>query len=350
MAAMCEHVAPMDSAGNRRRKGRIPCRSAAKHGPAGRSWAPVMSLFALVVMGAALAGPAVTACSDGRATSAGSTTQSTAAPTVTSIVTSAGTATSAPVTSTSLPPTTTQPPPVSAMLPSALPADASAVDVPILMYHYVDEEPPPAGPYAADLTVKTENFEAQMVYLFTNDYSTISLADAYLAMAGLKELPPKPVVLTFDDGGADNYEVAFPILKEFGFTATFFIITGPAGRGKEGQMTWDQLREMAAAGMSVQSHTVSHPDLRGVSKARLETELVDSRQAIAAAIGEPSYVLCYPAGAYNARVIEAARAAGYVMAVATDKGSGFEPAGVFELKRRRVGPFTTLAGFERLLR
>jgi hypothetical protein len=77
---------------------------------------------------------------------------------------------------------------------------------------------------------------------------------------------------------------------------------------------------------------------------------LQSTVAPAAAIGEPSCVLSYPAGAYNTRVIEAVRAAGYVMAVGTDKGSKIDPVGVFKLKRRRVQPFTTLAGFERLLR
>ena len=321
-----------------------------------RSWASVVGYVAAVILGAALGGPTITACAEGTTTGVGAAAQSTVTPSA-STVTSAAATTTAPVIATSLPPTTTipqttttQPPPASAVLPATLPVGAVALDVPILMYHYVDDEPPPAGPYAADLTVKTENFEAQMEYLFTHDYYTISLVDVYLAMARLKEPPSKPVVLTFDDGGVDNYEVAFPILKKFGFTATFFIVTGPTGRGKEGQMNWDQLREMAAAGMSIQSHTVSHPDLRGVSSARLEMELVDSRHAIAAALGEPSYVLCYPAGAYNTRVIEAVRAAGYVMAVTTDTGSAVEPAGVFKLKRHRVGPFTTLAGFARLLR
>jgi peptidoglycan/xylan/chitin deacetylase (PgdA/CDA1 family) len=155
-------------------------------------------------------------------------------------------------------------------------------------------------------------------------------------------------VLTFDDGGLDNYEVAYPILKEHGLKGTFFVITKTVGR--EGQMTWDQLREMAANGMSIQSHTVSHPDLRGVSATRLESELVGSRQAIADAIGQPSYALCYPSGAYNDTVIAAARSAGYVMAVATDKGREGDPAAVFEMKRRRVSAFLPLTTFAKLVR
>lgn len=156
------------------------------------------------------------------------------------------------------------------------------------------------------------------------------------------------MVLTFDDGGLDNYTVAFPVLEQHGLTATFFVITERVG--KEGQMDWQQLREMADRGMSIQSHSVSHPDLRGVSAARLESELVDSRTAIANAIGLASYVLCYPSGAYNDGVIQAARAAGYVMAVTTDHGREGDPSAVFELHRRRVQAFLPLASFANLLR
>jgi peptidoglycan/xylan/chitin deacetylase (PgdA/CDA1 family) len=234
------------------------------------------------------------------------------------------------------------------LLAGPLPADAIEVHVPIMMYHYVDDTPPPAGPYADGLTVRTKDFRAEMEYLVENDYHTVSLADVYLAMAGEKQLPEKPVALTFDDGGIDNYKVAFPLLKEYGLTGTFFVITGSVG--KEGQMSWEQLREMAAQGMSIQSHTVSHPDLRGVSASRLKSELVDSRKAIADAIGEPSYVLSYPSGAYDGKVIEATRAAGYVMAVATDKGREGDPAAVYEMKRRRVQAFLPLTTFAKLVR
>jgi peptidoglycan/xylan/chitin deacetylase (PgdA/CDA1 family) len=233
-------------------------------------------------------------------------------------------------------------------LTSPLPADALKVRVPILMYHYVDDTPPPAGPYADGLTVRTNDFVAEMNYLVEGGYHTVSLADVYLAMAGEKQLPEKPVALTFDDGGLDNYEVAFPLLKEYGLTGTFFVITGSVG--KEGQMDWDMLREMASQGMSIQSHTVSHPDLRGVSESRLASELADSRSAIEEVIGEPSYVLAYPSGAYDGQVIEATRAAGYVMAVATDKGKEGDPAGVYEMRRRRVQAFLPLTTFAKLVR
>jgi len=237
---------------------------------------------------------------------------------------------------------------VLAALSEPLPAGATTVHVPILMYHYVDDTPPPAGPYADALTVRTPDFEEELDYLVENGYETVSLADVYLTMAGQGDLPEKPLVLTFDDGGLDNYEVAFPLLKERGLTATFFVISGSVG--KEGQMSWEQLRDMAGQGMSIQSHSASHPDLRAVSDARLQSELAGSREAIVEAVGQPGYVLCYPSGAYDDRVIEAAKAAGYVMAVATGNGKELAPETVFEMKRRRVEAFLPLSSFATLVR
>lgn len=228
-----------------------------------------------------------------------------------------------------------------------LPDDAAPVDVPVLMYHYVDDEPPPKGPYADGLTVRTPDFIEELEYLAANGYETISLADAYLAMAGLRDLPARPVVLTFDDGGLDNYEVAFPLLRRYGFSGTFFVITKTVGA--DGQMDWGQLREMYAAGMSVQSHSVAHPDLRGVPDGRLRAEVADSRAMITEATGEPGYVFCYPAGAYDQRVIEAVRDAGYVMAVATDKGGPLGPDSLYQIKRKRVQPFLPISTFARLV-
>ncbi len=234
-----------------------------------------------------------------------------------------------------------------AALSEPLPTGSLDLRVPILMYHYVDAEPPPVGRYADGLTVRTPDFLEEMDYLADHGYHTVTLADVYLAMAGIRSLPDKPVALTFDDGGLDNYQVAFPILRERRLTATFFVITKTVGAA--GQMSWDQLREMADGGMSIQSHTVSHPDLPGASDSRLRSELMGSREAIRQALGRPVYAVAYPAGSFDQRVIAAAKEAGYVMGVATSKGDGLSTKGIFEITRRRVQAFLPLVNFERLL-
>jgi peptidoglycan/xylan/chitin deacetylase (PgdA/CDA1 family)/cytoskeletal protein RodZ len=226
---------------------------------------------------------------------------------------------------------------------------ATAADVPILMYHYVADVPPPAGPYASALTVRTSDFEEQMRYLAENGYHTITLDDLYLARQGLKALPTKAVALTFDDGGLDNYRVAYPILTEYGLTATFFVVTGKVGAA--GHMDWDDLREMAGQGMAVESHTVSHPtDLRTLDQSRLEKELTESRTAIAQNLGEVPAVLSYPSGRYDERVVAAAKAAGYLIAVSTNVGTDEGPDADYQICRARVTAFGSLEDFCSALR
>ena len=98
---------------------------------------------------------------------------------------------------------------VSARLPATLPVSAEPFMVPILMYHYVDFSSPPAGPYAAGLTVPTAQFGAEMDYLARNGYHPVLLEQVYAAMAGLQTLLAKPVALTFDDGGRDDFTASY---------------------------------------------------------------------------------------------------------------------------------------------
>ena len=234
-------------------------------------------------------------------------------------------------------------------LPAQTSSAATALpNVPILMYHYVDDTPPDAGPQAAALTVSAAQFEAEMDYLADNGYHPVTLEDVFESMSGQQVLPSNPVAITFDDGGLDNYTVAFPILKRHGFRATFFVITGYVG----GRlcMTWDQLRTMHAAGMAIESHTAAHSDLRRVDAALLATELEASRAALARELGEDARILSYPQGRYNRTVIAATRAAGYAGAVTTRLWWTQSSPSCFELQRTRVSPGESLAAFARVLK
>lgn len=229
------------------------------------------------------------------------------------------------------------------------PDPAPSIHLPILMYHYVDDEPPPAGPYADGLTVRTPDFREEMDYLAQNGYRTVLLEDVADALAGGSPLPAgKLVALTFDDGGLDNYTVAFPLLREHGFVATFFVISGKVGT--EGFMSWDQLAEMRAAGMSIQSHTRSHPDLTGLGAAALSSQLEGSRADIEDELGAPVTVLCYPSGSYDDAVVAAAGAAGYALAVTTEHGTELDPAAPLVLPRVRIPAFMPIASFAEAVR
>jgi peptidoglycan/xylan/chitin deacetylase (PgdA/CDA1 family) len=222
-------------------------------------------------------------------------------------------------------------------------------DVPVLAYHYVDDVLPPTGPYASGMTVRTADFKEQMQYLADHGYHTVSLGDLYVARKGLRSLPSKPIVLTFDDGGLDNYSVAFPILRAYGFTATFFVVTGKVGAA--GHMDWEDLRTMMDMGMSIGSHTVSHPaDLRTLDDSHLTQELVASRAAIAEHLGSVPEALSYPSGHFDQRVIASAKAAGYILAVSTNVGTDEGPLADFEIRRIRVVAFESLRAFSSSLR
>lgn len=238
---------------------------------------------------------------------------------------------------------------ISTWVPS-IPPNPKTLHVPILMYHYVDVRPPVPGPWGRKLTLPTAKFKAQMNYLATHGYHTVTLQQLYAAMAGLALLPSKPVALTFDDSGQDNYTVAFPILRSHHFVATFFVITGVVG--KPGCMTWRELKEMSSYGMAIESHTVHHHFLRSLSDTMLHAELAGSREAIRAHLGVDARFLSYPDGGCDTRVMKATQAAGYLAAV-TDKpgtvGDTLYPTAAYNWPRQGIGPRETLAMFEKAL-
>jgi peptidoglycan/xylan/chitin deacetylase (PgdA/CDA1 family) len=159
-----------------------------------------------------------------------------------------------------------------------------------------------------------ENFEAQMQYLKDNGYTPISLATLDDHLINGTAIPNKSVVLTFDDGWKNQYEYAYPILKKFKFTGTFFIITGIVGKGG-GYMTWDQIKDLQANGFDIESHSVTHPFLAKIKDSKkLEQELVDSKKTLEIKLGVPVTAIAYPYYNYNAIVEAAVKKAGYTAA------------------------------------
>src|SRR5207253_7977146 len=130
----------------------------------------------------------------------------------------------------------------------------------ILMYHYVRVNPRASDRLGADLSVTPAHFAAQMKWLAANGFHTVTLDDLTAAIVEGEPLPSRPVILTFDDGYEDFYTAAYPILEEYRFKATSFVITGKVGWG--GYLTWDQMRKMQASGLvQFESHTVNHVQL-----------------------------------------------------------------------------------------
>lgn len=226
--------------------------------------------------------------------------------------------------------------------PIELPAEA---EVPVLMYHYISELPADADRYRRDLTVTPENFRAQLQYLAGAGYTAITLTDLYLHLTEGYPLPEKPVVLTFDDGYRDAYEIAFPILLEFGFSGTFFVLATPAHYEWEPYLTWSQMKEMAETGMEIQGHGRDHVDLRGRSYDYLVYQILGIQEAISYHIGQPARFFCYPSGEYDGDVIAVLKSAGFWGAVTTEWGQTHTRESLFVMPRIRIRRSTTLASF-----
>jgi len=216
--------------------------------------------------------------------------------------------------------------------------------VPILMYHYLSAPPPGADAVRRGLSVSPEQFEQHLRYLREAGYETISLHDLALALQIGHPLPEHPIVLTFDDGYRDNYERAFPLLRAYGYTATFFLITGFIDDGNEAYVTWDQVVEMHEAGMEIEAHGHTHPDLRGRDVDYLVWQVLGAKEAIEARTGEPVRFFCYPSGKYDDLVIRVLHSAHYWGAVTVSPGVEHASDGMFELSRVRVPGDLTAAG------
>lgn len=190
-----------------------------------------------------------------------------------------------------------------------------------------------------------ENLDAQMAWLAQNGYTTVTLQDLLYHLNLGWPLPEKPIILTFDDGYRDAYENAFPILKRYGLVGTFFIITDRVTYGETSYATWDQIAEMHNAGMDIQSHTRTHPDLRGLSEEQLLWQILGSKEAIETRIGKQVRFFCYPSGRYDANAIRALEQYGFWAAVTTEYGATHYSEAPFTLKRLRIRGTDTLESF-----
>lgn len=223
------------------------------------------------------------------------------------------------------------------------------IRVPILMYHYVSPLPEDADDIRTDLTVSPELFSAHMRYLTESGYETISLYRLYNALVAGTPLPAKPVVLTFDDGYIDHYGYVLPVLREFGFTGTFFIITELVDFGTPGYLNWTQIAEMSAAGMSMESHSKSHLDFRNRDWDFFVHQVVGSFESLEAHTGQPAAMFCYPVGRYDEGTLAALQKLPVLLAVTTQYGLMHTSDNLLELPRLRIHNTTGVAGLAGLL-
>lgn len=189
------------------------------------------------------------------------------------------------------------------------------------------------------MAVSVENFRAQMDYFHGGGYSTLTLGE-FLNAAAQGRKPGKMFVITFDDGYRDNYIYAFPVLKLFGFRATFFLTADFIGKeeifpwdrrknwaGVEEEdlpLTWEQVFEMRKSGMEFGSHTCSHRFLDELTEAEMAEEIFQSKRYLEQQLGTRVVTFCYPSGRLNQKVKDEVRRAGYLGAVVTPRCRQFD--------------------------
>jgi peptidoglycan/xylan/chitin deacetylase (PgdA/CDA1 family) len=240
--------------------------------------------------------------------------------------------------------------PQSSDAPPAWDGTLRRINVPILMYHYVSTLLPDADATRIDLTVEPNMFRAHMRYFVEQGYTTISLYQLDDALLRGIPLPPNPVILTFDDGYIDHYTNVFSVLQEMGMTATFFIITGFIDANDPNYLTWDQISEMSAAGMSIESHTKTHRDLRGRDYEFLIYEFLGSLESLAAHLQRPSHMFAYPVGRYDDVTLSVLSQTSVRRAVTTENGLLQTTDNRLEMPRIRIHGTTGVNGLAALLR
>jgi peptidoglycan/xylan/chitin deacetylase (PgdA/CDA1 family) len=181
------------------------------------------------------------------------------------------------------------------------------VVAPILVYHHIAKREP-ANRYFLSPAV----FEAQMVALQHWGYTSISLSLLVQALTEGAFLPPRPVVITFDDGYRDVYSHAFPILQRLGFTGVVYMIAGQVGLGN--YMDSGELSELASAGWEIGSHSWTHNNLRSPG-VKLSREIDESRQVLKELLGVPVKTFAFPYGLTSKYVTGLVKEAGYQSAV-----------------------------------
>lgn len=220
------------------------------------------------------------------------------------------------------------------------------------MYHQVGDPPP--GALHRDNWTSLADFEAQLDYLAGEGYRSIALEEW---LDGGPSLPARPLVITFDDGYRSVQDLAWPLVRRHGFGATTFLVAGEiggtnrwdAGEVPQPLLDADDVARLSVEGMRFGSHGWSHRPLRRIGDDDLKTELVRSRAVLTELLGAPVQCISYPYSSSDARVLAAARDAGYRVGV-TGRGK-INPRRIDPLGLRRVKPGAgmSMARFRRVL-
>ena len=203
----------------------------------------------------------------------------------------------------------------------------SGYSIPILTYHHTEQAPPKGFPMRS-LWVTPSSFSAQMRWLSRLGYRGLAMSELMPYLRGEKK--GKVVGITLDDGYQSNFSHALPILKQHGFSATCYVVSGRLGQhnewdaalgmAKAALMSGEEMRAWLDAGMEVGSHTCSHADLNQLSLAEARHELLQSKSDLENLLQKPVTQFCYPYGHFSPEHEALVSQAGYEAATTTHRG------------------------------
>lgn len=214
----------------------------------------------------------------------------------------------------------------------------------VLHYHAINERT--AGK-EGEIAVRPGDFAWHMNYLKKGGYNVIPLKQAVEYLTEGSKLPPKAVVISFDDGYMDNYEKAFPILKNHDYPATVFVATGEIGGVNRWDldkgfaelrlMDWEQILTLEDQGITVMPHTVHHVDLTTISQARRKAEITQSKKVLEDRLGREAPYFSYPDSGVNDEVVEEVKKAGFEAAFTSSFGTNmYEKVDPYRIRRMPV--------------
>lgn len=217
--------------------------------------------------------------------------------------------------------------------------------LPILNYHilYDEQLPYPLAKDEAIYAIGVREFRRHTGYLYDNNCQGMLLED-YVRLKSGKFSSPNSIIITFDDGHSSLYTQALPILLEYGFPAVFFVTVKNVG--SPNHVNWQQLREIASSGMSIQSHTMTHSFLPDLPPEKIRWELRESKSILESQLGRSVDHLSLPGGRCNSIVKNIAIEVGYRAICTSIVGYNSEDTDLYALKRwtvRRNMKFSTFS-------
>ena len=230
-------------------------------------------------------------------------------------------------------------------------ADGSGVTV--LIYHRFGEDKYPSTNIAVD------RFSQQLEFLSSNNYQVISLEQLVHSLNGGSRLPDRAVVITIDDGYRSVYTEAWPVLKQYGYPFTVFVYAKATENKHWNYMTWDQVKEMKAAGVDFQNHGFAHDHLAfkpsemnmDEYKAWIRADLAVSTKILSEELKERPRFFAVPYGEYNETVLDEIRSFGYEAILLQDPGSVSKDTDPFAIPREPIlgNDWSTIKHFQMIL-